>query len=138
MAERLFKRALIDRGLEDRFQVGSAGISAMDGDLASENSIDACREVGLDITDHQSSALTRASLQEASVIFCMTEPHRALLNMYFELPPGYPVFLMREFLDLESRELPDPFGQSLEVYQECRDRMIEAMPSLINWVEKNL
>ena len=99
---------------------------------------DACEEVGIDITDHMSAGLTRASLQEASIVFCMTESHRALINMYFELPEGFPIFLMREFIDGASKELPDPYGQDIEVYRECRDRMIEAIPSLINWVEKNL
>ena len=43
---------------------------------------------------------------------------------------------MREFID-GFKELPDPYGQDIE-FTECRDRMIEAIPSLINWVEKNL
>jgi len=61
-----------------------------------------------------------------------------LLNMYFELPQGYPVFLMREFVEGGAKELPDPFGQDLEVYRECREHMVEAIPSLVDWVEKNL
>ena len=77
-------------------------------------------------------------MQEASVVFCMTESHRALINMYFELPEGYPIYLMREFVEGETKELPDPYGQDIEVYRQCRDRMLEAIPSLINWVEKNL
>jgi protein-tyrosine-phosphatase len=113
-------------------------LSAMDGDKASQNSLDACEEIGVDISSHKSSGITRADLQEASAIFCMTESHRALINMYFDLPEGYPIFLMREFVENGSRELPDPYGQDIEVYRECRDRMLEAIPSLINWVEKNL
>jgi len=58
--------------------------------------------------------------------------------MYFELPEDSPIFLMREFMEDGSRELPDPYGQSLDVYRECRNDMVEALPSLINWVEKNL
>ena len=138
MAERLFAQALKNSSVSSKVLAYSAGISAMDGDKASQNSIDACFEMGLDITDHRSAGLTRTSMQEASAIFCMTESHRALLNMYFELPEGYPVFLMREFVDQGSKELPDPYGQDMEVYRECRDRMVEAIPSLINWVEKNL
>ena len=116
----------------------SAGISAMDGDQPSDNSIQACQELGLDITDHRSAALTRATLENASAIFCMTESHRALLNMYFEVPESTSIFLMREFIDQESKELPDPYGQDIEVYRECRDRMKESLPSLLNWVEKTL
>lgn len=138
MAERLFAQEINQADISKKIESYSAGLSAMDGDKASQNSIDACEEIGLDLSDHRSSGLTRASLEEASAIFCMTESHRALINMYFELPQGYPIFLMREFVEGESKELPDPYGQDIEVYRQCRDRMIEAMPSLVKWVEKNL
>lgn len=138
MAERLFAHEVSKSDLPKRIISYSAGLSAMDGDKASQNSIDACKELGLDITDHKSTGLTRTSLEEASVVFCMTESHRALINMYFDLPQGYPIFLMREFVEEGSKELPDPYGQDIDVYRECRDRMLEAIPSLMNWVEKNL
>jgi protein-tyrosine phosphatase len=138
MAEGLFTRAIKDAQTSKKIEAYSAGLSAMDGDKPSQNSIDACEELGIDITDHRSAGLTRSSLQEASAVFCMTESHRALINMYFDLPQGYPIFLMREFVEGESKELPDPYGQDIEVYRQCRDRMAEAMPTLINWVEKNL
>lgn len=138
MAERLFANAMDEPNSSKKILAYSAGLSAMDGDKASQNSIDACEEIEIDIRDHRSSGLTRTSLQEASVVFCMTESHRALINMYFELPEGYPIYLMREFVEGETKELPDPYGQDIEVYRQCRDRMLEAIPSLINWVEKNL
>ena len=138
MAEKLFEDALNRSEIKKNVRVFSAGISAMDGDQPSDNSIQACQELGLDITDHRSAALTRATLVNASAIFCMTESHRALLNMYFEVPESTSIFLMREFIEQESKELPDPYGQDIEVYRECRDRMKEALPSLLNWVEKTL
>jgi len=138
MAERLFAQALEDSDLSTKIISCSAGLSVMDGDKASQNSIDVCEELGMDIKDHRSAGLTRPAIKEASVIFCMTESHRALINMYFDLPQGYPIFLMREFVKDGNTELPDPFGQDIGVYRQCRDHMIESMPSLIKWVEKNL
>ena len=76
--------------------------------------------MGIDLSDHQSSALTRATIENASAIFCMTESHRALLNMYFEVPEKTSIFLMREFMDSGSKELPDPYGQDIEVYEVQR------------------
>ena len=138
MAEKLFEEALDKSNTRKKVRVFSAGISAMDGDQASDNSLQACEEVGLNLEDHRSAALTRATLENASAIFCMTESHRALLNMYVEVPETTSIFLMREFTETGSKELPDPYGQDIEVYRECRDRMTEALPSLLNWVEKNL
>ena len=138
MAEKLFADALAKSGTKKKIQVFSTGLSAVEGDKASGNSVTACEEVGLDLSDHRSSVLTRTTLQNASAVFCMTESHRVLINMYFDLPDGAPIFLMREFVDGNEKELPDPFGQSLEVYRECRDRMQDSLPSLLSWVEKNL
>ena len=138
MAEKLFEDALAKSGTKKKIQVFSTGLSAVEGDKASDNSVTACEEMGLDLSDHRSSVLTRTTLQNASAVFCMTESHRVLINMYFDLPEGAPIFLMREFVDGNDKELPDPFGQSLEVYRECRDRMKDSLPSLLAWVEKNL
>ena len=75
MAEKLFIDALEKAESKKNIKVFSAGISAMDGDQASENSIQACEEIGLDLKDHRSAALTRATAENASAIFCMTESH---------------------------------------------------------------
>ncbi len=138
MAEKLFVDAFQKSKSKKKIKVFSAGISAMDGDQASANSIQACEEIGLDLKDHRSAALTRATAENASAIFCMTESHRALLQMYFDLPEKTQVFLMREFIEDGSNELPDPFGQDMDVYRDCRENMKESLPSLLNWVEKNL
>ena len=138
MAEKLFEEALGKSEIKKNIKVFSAGISAMDGDQASENSVQVCEEIGLDLKDHRSAALTRATAENASAIFCMTESHRALLQMYFDLSEKTRIFLMREFVEDGSKELPDPYGQSIEVYRDCRENMKEALPSLVNWVEKNL
>ena len=69
MAERLFAKQIAQLDLPKRIHAYSAGLSAMDGDKASQNSIDACEEVGLDITDHRSSGLTRSSLRKHLLFF---------------------------------------------------------------------
>ena len=138
MAEKLFEDAFAKSKIRKKLRVFSAGLTAVEGDKASGNSVAACEEVGLDLSDHRSSTLTQGTLQNASAIFCMTESHRALINMYFELPDDSNVFLMREFTEEEDKELPDPFGQDMEVYRECREKMEEALPSLLDWIDKNL
>ena len=138
MAEKLFEEALAKSETKQNIRVFSAGLTAANGDKASENSCEAVKELGLDLSDHRSSSVTRGTLQNASAIFCMTESHRALMHMYFDLPENAPVFLMREFVeDAEDKELPDPFGQDLATYKVCRDKMVESLPSILKWVEEN-
>ena len=69
MAEHLFAREIDKVNLPIKVESRSAGLSAMDGDGASQNSLDACEEIGVDISSHKSSGITRADLQEASAPF---------------------------------------------------------------------
>ncbi len=139
MAEKLFEDALTKSDVKKKIRVFSAGLTAANGDQASENSRDAIKEIGLDLSDHRSMAATTTTLHNASAIFCMTESHRALMHLYFELDENFPIYLMREFIEgADDKELPDPFGQDLKVYRECRDKMVEALPSLLEWVENHL
>ena len=68
MAEKLFEEAVAKSGTKKKIRVFSAGISAMDGDQASENSIIASSEVGLDLSDHRVRPHP-ATIENASVIF---------------------------------------------------------------------
>ena len=75
--------------------------------------------------------------QEASLILCMTESHRAMINLTFNPPPRH-VYLFREFLPRgEDKEIGDPYGGPLKVYEACRDEMVEAIPSLLEFLKKH-
>src|ERR1700740_2862568 len=60
-------------------EVVSAGVAARAGEAVSENSVVALKKVGLDIAGHVSQPLTQEMLDEAAVILCMTESHRAMI-----------------------------------------------------------
>ena len=93
--------------------------------------VTALRKVGIDISGHRSRALTPEMLREATLILCMTETHRMLVQLMVDpVPDG--VHLFREFLgDAAAREIGDPFGGPLKAYEATRDEMVEAVPSLI-------
>ena len=111
-------------------KVISSGVSAMPGDRASLNSVDALKKVGIDLANHKSQRLSESMVREALAIICMTESHRALIEMQFS-PPLNHVFLMREFMDDPEMEIPDPFGMNFQAYELTRDSMVEAIPSLL-------
>ena len=89
------------------------------------------RKVGIDISGHRSRALTPEMLREATLILCMTESHRMLVQLMVDpVPDG--VHLFREFLgDTAEREIGDPFGGPLSLYEAVRDEMVESIPSLL-------
>lgn len=117
------------------FQVVSAGVAARPGDKVSENSVYALKKVGLNITGHSSQPLTRELLDRALAIFCMTESHRAMIQLSFDPVPRN-VYLFREFMPRAAdKEIPDPYGGPLSHYEACRDEMVEAIPSLIEFLK---
>jgi protein-tyrosine-phosphatase len=136
MAAGLLQHALLGQPEPLRsFKVVSAGVAARTGDLVSENSVVALKKAGIDIAGHRSQPLTRELLDQAAVVLCMTEAHRAMIQLTLE-PVPQNLFLFREFMPREAdREIGDPYGGPLKIYEACRDEMVEAMPSLLEFLK---
>ncbi len=139
MAEKLLAHALAAEKEPLRsLQVVSAGISAYDNEPASRNSVRAMKSVGLDLSKHQSRSLSEDLISRSRYIFCMTASHRVLIELHFG-DKAPPVYLFRELMPKESSiEIPDPFGQELDAYVACRDSMVEAIPSIVQFLKKSL
>ena len=137
MAARLMRHALEAEPEPLRsLKVESAGVVAGIGDAPSRNSEEALRKVNLDLKNHRSQPVTPEMLDRALAVFCMTESHRAMLNTHFHNLPEH-VYLMRElFANGGNPEIPDPYGMSLGAYEACRDSMVEAVPSLLQFLRK--
>ena len=112
-------------------KVASAGVAARTGEPASEHSVTALKKVGIDLANHRSQPLTQQMLDEAFVVLCMTESHRAMIQVQADpVPPN--LYLFREFLPgSQDREIGDPYGGPLRIYEMVRDEMVEAIPSLV-------
>lgn len=137
MAEKLLQHALNAEGEPlDKLEVVSAGVAAGYGDHASENSVAALRKVKLDLSRHKSQPLTDELIDNAFAIFGMTDSHLDILRHYYkELPER--VHLLRGFMEKgEDDQIPDPIGQDFDAYCVCRDSMIEAIPSVVNYLKE--
>lgn len=137
MAEALLRHALAaePEPLKSA-QVVSAGVAGRGGDPVSENSRIALKKVGITLDGHRSQALTPELIKRADVIFCMTESHRAVIQLSFDPPPRN-IYLLREFMPRSAdKEIGDPYGSSLVHYEACRDEMVEAIPSVLAFLRK--
>jgi protein-tyrosine phosphatase len=110
--------------------VDSAGVSALAGYPASANAVETLRKCGLSLSDHRSKPLTQDLLDTAMAVFCMTDSHRAMIEVQSPRAPQN-LQLMRAFLNDDEPEIPDPFGMNLAAYEASRDSMVEAIPSII-------
>jgi protein-tyrosine phosphatase len=138
MAAKLLQYALAaEQSPLNQLAVESAGVCAIPGEPASSNSVAALKKVNIDLSQHKSQPVTQALIERAFVILGMTDSHLETLTMYdySNLPEHR--YLFREFVgDIQKSQIPDPFGQDFNAYQECLDHMLEAIPSLIKFLQK--
>lgn len=117
MAEAFLKDILIKKGenIED-YIIGSAGISTIDDLKASQNSVLALEEYGIDIRNHASKRLTLDLIEDADLVLTMSISHR---NVILESIPELKnkVFTLKEFLNEEDLDVIDPYGGSISVYR---------------------
>ncbi len=138
MAEKLLEHALAAEPPPLReIEVNSAGVAGWEGNGASPQAIKTLAKTGLDLTGHRSQPLTAETIRRSLAVFCMTEAHRAAV---LQLRPDHndtPVRLVREFLPPPAeKEIPDPFGADTEIYEACRDSIVEAIPSIIEYLKE--
>ena len=113
MAEGIFRKMMQERGLEGKVLCQSAGLSAVEGDPVSENAVLACREIGVDISEHTARRISGEELPVWDLYFPMSKTHGYILAQ-----AGVPQ--TKIYIPKYSA---DPFGQDLEVYRECRDKL---------------
>lgn len=136
MAEGLLAHALAAEAEPLRsVRVLSAGVAARPNEPVSEYSVVALRKVGIDISNHRARALTRDLLDGALAVFGMTESHRAMVQLRAVPVPDH-LYLFRQFLPPPAHpEIPDPYGGPLKLYEAARDEMVEAVPSIVNFLK---
>jgi len=116
----------------------SAGVSARGGEPMTPHSVTALKKVGVDPSRHASQLLTQQLLDDAVLVLCMTEDHRAMIEATAHPPPKH-LYLFRELMrQSASPEIADPYGGPLASYEVSRDEMVEAIPSLIAFLKTQI
>ena len=121
LAEVALRLALDSEG--EQIDVGSAGTSAWEGQPAAEHSVTIAAREGADLAAHRSRRLTPELLDGADLVFVMEPGHRAAVLAMGGASER--VHVLSEWPAPGEPELPvsDPFGGSLEAYEECWRRM---------------
>ena len=120
MAEHIARHEIEVRGYD--METDSAGLMGS-GDRAADYSVAVCREIGLDLSAHQSKMLSKPLADSADMIVCMTSSHaNTLLSLGID----------RKKIRVLGNGIADPYGQSLEVYRQCRDEIHNAVIALLD------
>ncbi len=96
--------------------IRSAGVAAGQGAPATPEAAMAVSPMGIELTDHSSTPLTRELIREADHIYGLTQSHvRAVL----QLDPTAEGKV--ELLDPGRQDIPDPIGGDQVIYNETAE-----------------
>ena len=123
MAQGIFNKLAEDKGLD--ICAESFGVSAMTGLPVSENSVEVCKEIGVDISALRSTDVVDVDLDKFDAFYCMSQSHMALL---FQC---YGVSLDK----MKLLGVSDPYGGNTEIYRMCRDEIYNSVEEIIKAYE---
>ena len=136
MAEGLFRHAVMGRG---EFRILSAGLGAVDGQPPTPHSVQAMHEIGIDISQQRSRALTAELVRSADLILGMTHSHTDTVALLYP-SAAEKTFLLREFdetLEPYEKDISDPIGSPYHIYVECRDQIEQGIVTLLKFMEQH-
>ena len=123
MAEGIFNKLAEEKGLN--ITAESFGIATVTGIPVSENSVTACKELGVDLSQNKSTSVEDVELEKYERLYCMSPSHARVLSECYFVPLG----------DIDILGGGDPYGGSLEVYRMCRDEIYNSVKEIIKSYE---
>ena len=127
MAEGIF-RDMLRRDGNEEIMCQSAGLSALGGEPVTENAVEVCKEIGVDISGHCARRFTAEEIPVWDTYFTMSDTHAYILEQ-----AGVP----RDKIYVPSY-IEDPFGGDLAVYRRCRDKLQEELAEFYSRLKRYL
>ncbi len=111
--------------LEHGFDVIGAGTLGLVGEPPTPEACTAARELGANIDEQRSNALTVRMIDAADHVFVAAERHATQIRDY--APDAWT--RIRPILRT-GRDLPDPIGRPIDEYRECAARIREELQAV--------
>lgn len=128
MAEGIFNDLCHKYGL--KLKAKSAGIFADEGTPVSIKSVEALKELNIDISSYNSKSIETIDLEKIDLVLVMGKNHkRLLIEKYPHIVDR--IFLLNEYAFDEKKDIEDPFGGDLEVYRLARDQIYRGITEII-------
>lgn len=119
----------------NRYEVISAGISALEGMKPSQEVIKLMQEKeGIDVSNYRSQRLTREKILSSDIIVVMENIHKRVI-LEKEPTASERVFMLSVFLPQgEEKDIEDPIGRPYEVYENTYYTIKRAVEELVDWL----
>lgn len=123
MAEKLFNESF--QSVKELFVADSFGLFP-DSDTANKHSVKVMEEFGYDLLGFVPSSVEDKNPNKEDLLLTMTGDQRNYLKSM-----GYiNVYTIYEFIGNEDYDIPDPYGQSIQVYRDVRNELDSLMETL--------
>jgi protein-tyrosine-phosphatase len=120
LAAAIFKKALLEKGLDVSWQVGSAGTWARPGLPALPVVLEAARALGLDLSGHRAARLDGAMLQAYDLVLVMQAGQLEALRSEFPDLNEH-IYLLSHVLERRTYDFPDLSACGQEVGEVSAD-----------------
>ncbi len=138
MAEGILRKRLSSK-VGSQAEVVSAGVAAAAGFPASENSVIACADEGVDISLHRSQPVSRLLLEESDLILAMEDHHAdTIKNFAPDLVQNVELLARYGTEDNPAGGIPDPIGGSLDEYRAARDQIRNEIITALPRIEREI
>ena len=143
MAEAMLK-SLIPKNWKDRVHISSAGTLGIYHARADANAIAVMREIGIDLSDHLSTGISKSLVDSSNIILVMEQGHRDVLVKEYLHARDKIFLLSRAYRDSDEKYsaegIADPIGQSLDTFRLIRDQIhqeiMRILPHLSTEIEQ--
>jgi protein-tyrosine-phosphatase len=125
MAAACFNAIARRAGESDQYTACSAGTWALDNEPASKLAVKVMAERQIDLTQHRGRTVTPELIEQSAAVIVMTHNHHEALAAEFPLHRTK-MHLMSE-LGNRSFDIADPYGGTLEEYQNCAKELEELL-----------
>ena len=126
--------AKIPTSWKNELEISSAGTYGWEGQPASSLSVEVLKEIGVDLSDHRASRLTREMIEQSDLVVVMAGEHKdAVLRMAPEAVPR--VIILGELEEgRKTPDIDDPIGGDRTVYERTRDEIDRLTALLIEYL----
>ena len=128
MAQAIFEKKAAECGID--CICSSAALGFSNGYAVSENSVEVCKEIGIDISAHKSRALNQNDVDITDIFVVMTKEHADVLTQMLNIPKNK-VYIL-------NGGIADPFCYGIEVYRECRKDIEKGINELLDIIKNML
>lgn len=130
LAEGVFKQCVENSKYAGMIEVVSAGTGSWHvGARPNTSSIKVAENNGVDISDQRARQLARSDLNEFDLILGMDRNNLEDLNALGSGKAQTDYFM--NYAGVEGIDVPDPWGQSIEAFEEVYEMIAEASPVIL-------